>query len=84
MSDKLDSAVVQYSATKYNGAFHKFYTAGLGKDVQVAPENPSAGRAKNRRVEVQLLSNAGGPNQAPAQTGAMNQPATGTSAPSAQ
>jgi OOP family OmpA-OmpF porin len=84
LSDKRAMAVVQYLASKYNVPAHKFYLVGLGKDVQVAPENTSAGRAKNRRVEVQLLSNAGGPNQAPAQTGAMNQPATGTSAPSAQ
>jgi OOP family OmpA-OmpF porin len=84
LSDRRAMAVVQYLASKYNVPAHKFYLVGLGKDVQVAPENTSAGRAKNRRVEVQLLSNAGAPNQAPTQTGSLNQPATGTAAPSAQ
>lgn len=82
LSDKRAMAVVQYLASKYNVPAHKFYLVGLGKDVQVAPENTRAGRAKNRRVEVQLLSNAGGANQAPTTTGSVQQPATAT--PSAQ
>ncbi|HEX4004918.1 MAG TPA: OmpA family protein [Acidobacteriaceae bacterium] len=84
LSDRRAMAVVQYLASKYNVPAHKFYLVGLGKDVQVAPENTSAGRAKNRRVEIQLLSNAGGSNQAPTQTGSVSQPATSTTAPSAQ
>lgn len=78
LSDKRAMAVVQYLASKYNVPAHKFYLVGLGKDVQVAPDNTRAGRAKNRRVEVQLLSNAGGANQAPTTTGSAQQPATGT------
>lgn len=70
LSDRRAMAVVQYLASKYNIPAHKFYLVGLGKDVQVAPENTAAGRAKNRRVEVQLLSNSGAQvNQAPAQPG---------------
>jgi outer membrane protein OmpA-like peptidoglycan-associated protein len=78
LSDKRAMAVVQYLASKYNVPAHKFYLVGLGKDVQVAPENTAAGRAKNRRVEVQLLSNSGTPGQAPTQTGSVNAPAAGT------
>lgn len=85
LSDKRAMAVVQYLASKYNVPAHKFYLVGLGKDVQVAPENTAAGRAKNRRVEVQLLSNSGAPNQAPTTTGSVSQPpAAGGAAPSAQ
>lgn len=83
LSDKRAMAVVQYLASKYNVPAHKFYLVGLGKDVQVAPDNTASGRAKNRRVEIQLLSNSGAQNQAPATT-SMNQPATGSAAPSAQ
>lgn len=69
LSDRRAMAVVQYLAAKYNVPAHKFYLVGLGKDVQVAPENTAAGRAKNRRVEIQLLSNSGAPaNPAPAQS----------------
>jgi OOP family OmpA-OmpF porin len=84
LSDKRAMAVVQYLASKYNVPAHKFYLIGLGKDVQIAPENTSSGRAKNRRVEIQLLSNSGAQNQAPATTSSVNQPTTGTAAPSAQ
>lgn len=61
LSDRRAMAVVQYLASKYNVPPHKFYLVGMGKDVQVAPENTAAGRAKNRRVQVQLLSNSGAP-----------------------
>ena len=59
LSDRRAMAVVQYLASKYNVPAHKFYLVGLGKDVQVASDQTAAGRAKNRRVEVQLLSNTG-------------------------
>ena len=59
LSDRRAMAVVQYLASKYNVPAHKFYLVGLGKDVQVASDKTAAGRAKNRRVEVQLLSTTG-------------------------
>jgi outer membrane protein OmpA-like peptidoglycan-associated protein len=69
LSDKRAQAVVQYLATKYNVPAHRFYLIGLGKDEAVAPNANAAGRAKNRRVEVQLLSNqTGAPVQTPGQT----------------
>lgn len=67
LSDRRAMAVVQYLASKYNIPPHKFYLVGLGKDQEVATNQTAAGRADNRRVEVQLLSNMSGP--APAQNG---------------
>jgi len=67
LSDRRAMAVVQYLAAKYSIPPHKFYLVGLGKDEEVATNHTAAGRADNRRVEVQLLSNAGA--AAPTQTG---------------
>lgn len=79
LSDRRAMSVVQYLASKYNVPAHKFYLVGLGKDQEVAPNNTAAGRAKNRHVEVQLLSNT--TNGAPTQGNA--NPGTGGGAPSA-
>lgn len=57
LSQRRADVVVQYLAAKYNVPAHEFYLIGIGKDQQVAPDNTAAGRRKNRRVEVQLLSN---------------------------
>jgi len=66
LSQRRARAVVQYLASKYNVAPHKFYLIGIGKDVEVASNRTASGRAKNRRVEIQLLSNmTGGSPQAP-------------------
>ncbi len=52
LSQRRADAVVTYLSVKYNVAPHRFYLVGIGKDQQVA-----GGKAKNRRVDVQLLSN---------------------------
>ncbi len=57
LSDQRAEAVVQYLASKYNVPAHRFYLIGLGKDKAVADNTTAAGRAQNRRVEVQLLTN---------------------------
>jgi outer membrane protein OmpA-like peptidoglycan-associated protein len=57
LSQRRADAVVQYLATKYNIAAHRFYLIGIGKDQFVAPNDTREGRKENRRVEVQLLSN---------------------------
>ncbi len=57
LSQRRADAVVNYLAAKYNVAPHRFYLVGIGKDVQVASDKTAAGRKKNRRVNVQLLSN---------------------------
>ncbi|HEX4023022.1 MAG TPA: OmpA family protein [Acidobacteriaceae bacterium] len=57
LSEQRAEAVVQYLAAKYNIQAHKFYLIGIGKDDAVASNGSAAGRAKNRRVQVQLLTN---------------------------
>ncbi len=66
LSQRRADAVVQYLAAKYNVAAHRFYLIGIGKDQEVAPNTTREGRKKNRRVQVQLLSNMSGD-----QTGAL-------------
>jgi OOP family OmpA-OmpF porin len=62
LSERRAENVAQYLAEKYNVPPHKFYLIGIGKDVEVASNRNAAGRAKNRRVEIQLLSNATAPS----------------------
>ncbi|HVC48123.1 MAG TPA: OmpA family protein [Terracidiphilus sp.] len=57
LSQRRADAVVQYLASKYGVAPHRFYLIGIGKDDEVASNATSAGRKKNRRVDVQLLTN---------------------------
>jgi OOP family OmpA-OmpF porin len=57
LSQRRADAVVNYLAAKYNVPPHKFYLVGIGKDQQIASDRTAAGRAQNRRVDVQLLSN---------------------------
>ncbi len=64
LSQRRADAVVNYLATKYNVPPHKFYLIGIGKDIQIATDKTSAGRAKNRRVEIKLMTNMGQPSAA--------------------
>ncbi|MDQ2833646.1 MAG: OmpA family protein [Acidobacteriota bacterium] len=59
LSQRRADAVVNYLATKYNIPPHKIYLIGIGKDQQVASDSTPAGRAKNRRVDIKLMTNAG-------------------------
>jgi len=68
LSQRRADAVVQYLASKYGVAAHRFYLIGIGKDKEVAPNTTADGRKQNRRVEIQLLTNMGGDQ--PAQTAA--------------
>jgi OmpA-OmpF porin, OOP family len=72
LSNRRADAVVQYLAAKYNIPPHKFYLIGIGKDQEVASNSTASGRHKNRRVEIQLLTNMGGQTaqSAPAQPAA--------------
>ncbi len=65
LSQRRADAVVNYLATKYNIAPHKFYLIGIGKDQEVASNNTAAGRAKNRRVEIKLMTNMDQPANQP-------------------
>jgi len=51
-------AVIQYLASKYNVPPYRVYLLGLGEANPVADNDSAAGRAKNRRVDVQLLTNS--------------------------
>ena len=66
LSQRRADAVVNYLSTKYNIPPHKFYLIGIGKDQQVASDSTAAGRAKNRRVDVKLMSNMADAPSAPA------------------
>ena len=57
LSQRRADAVVNYLSTKYNIPPRKFYLIGIGKNLEVASNSTSAGRAKNRRVEVKLMTN---------------------------
>jgi OOP family OmpA-OmpF porin len=70
LSQRRADSVVQYLASKYGVAAHRFYLIGIGKDKEVAPNTTADGRKQNRRVEIQLLSNMNG-----------NAPATEAAAP---
>ncbi len=70
LSNRRADAVVSYLAVKFNVPPHKFYLIGIGKDDAPGDNKTKAGRAENRRVQIQLLSNSGtGTTSAGTQTG---------------
>jgi len=78
LSERRANAVIQYLAAQHNIPAHKIYVIGLGKDKPTDSNRTAEGRAKNRRVDVRLMTNTAGDSAAPAQ------PATPTaSTPSA-
>ena len=68
LSQHRADAVVNYLSSKYNIPPHKFYLIGIGKDQQVASDSTAEGRAKNRRVDIKLMSNMTGDQPAAAPT----------------
>jgi len=58
LSQRRADAVIQYLAQKYNVPAYKIFLIGLGKDNPVAQNTSSAGRARNRRVDVRLMENS--------------------------
>ena len=60
LSQKRADAVANYLQEKFNIPPHRFYLVGIGKDQQIATDKTAAGRQKNRRVQIRLLSNMGG------------------------
>jgi outer membrane protein OmpA-like peptidoglycan-associated protein len=72
LSERRADAVIQYLASQHNIPAHKIYLVGLGKDKPVESNKTSAGRAKNRRVDVRLMTNTTG--ETPSQPTAANQP----------
>lgn len=57
LSQRRAAAVTQYLASQYQVPAHKVYVIGLGEDKTAASNANSAGRAKNRRVDVKLMTN---------------------------
>jgi outer membrane protein OmpA-like peptidoglycan-associated protein len=74
LSQRRANSVIQYLASKYSVPAHKIYVIGLGKDKPVDSNKTATGRADNRRVDVRLMTNAGGdqPISAPTTTGQNN------------
>jgi OmpA-OmpF porin, OOP family len=72
LSERRAGSVVQYLSEK-NVPAHKIYVIGLGKDKTAAPNTTADGRAKNRRVDVRLMTNnTANPGQTSAQSTAPN------------
>jgi len=74
LSERRAQAVIQYLAQNYNIPAHKIYVIGLGEDKSVAPNSSSSGRARNRRVDIRLLTNVQGEQPTSAQNTSGQQP----------
>ena len=60
LSERRADSVIQYLASQHNIPAHKIYLIGLGKDKPVEANSTREGRAKNRRVDVRLMTNTTG------------------------
>jgi OOP family OmpA-OmpF porin len=58
LSRRRADAVIQYLAAKHDVPPYRIYIIGLGMEKPVAENSNSAGRAKNRRADVQLMTNS--------------------------
>ena len=58
LSRQRADAVIQYLASKHNVPPYRIYIIGLGMENPVAENSNAAGRKKNRRVDVALLTNS--------------------------
>jgi len=76
LSQRRADSVIQYLASAHNVPAHKIYLIGLGKDKPVEANNTREGRAKNRRVDVRLMTNTTGES-----TPAQQQPPAGQATP---
>src|ERR1039457_1647045 len=67
LSQRRANAVIQYLAAEKSVPAYKIYLIGLGKDKPVETNKTSDGRAKNRRVNIRLMTNSGADTTTPAQ-----------------
>jgi OmpA-OmpF porin, OOP family len=74
LSERRADSVIQYLASKHSIPAHKIYLIGLGKDKPVETNKTADGRAKNRRVDVRLMTNS-------ADSGTPTQPTAAAPAP---
>jgi outer membrane protein OmpA-like peptidoglycan-associated protein len=71
LSQRRANAVIQYLAAEKSVPAYKIYLIGLGKDKPFDSNKTTDGRAKNRRVDIRLMTNTGTettPAQAPSST----------------
>jgi OmpA-OmpF porin, OOP family len=71
LSQRRANSVIQYLAAEKSVPAYKIYLIGLGKDKPVESNKTRDGRAKNRRVDIHLMTNTGEgatPAQAPSTT----------------
>ncbi len=77
LSQRRAAAVIQYLAAEHNVPAYKIYVIGIGKDKPVESNKTAQGRAKNRRVDVRLMTNVAADGSAPSQApAASNAPPT--------
>lgn len=74
LSQRRADSVIQYLASAHSIPAYKIYLIGLGKDKPVETNKTSEGRAKNRRVDVRLMTNTTGETPAPSSGSASNTP----------
>jgi OOP family OmpA-OmpF porin len=67
LSQRRANAVIQYLAAEKSVPAYKIYLIGLGKDKPVDSNKTADGRAKNRRVDIRLMTNTGTDTTTPAQ-----------------
>jgi OmpA-OmpF porin, OOP family len=58
LSQRRADSVIQYLASQHSIPAHKIYLIGLGKDKPVDSNKTREGRAKNRRVDIRLMTNS--------------------------
>jgi OmpA-OmpF porin, OOP family len=81
LSERRANAVIQYLAAEKDVPAYKIYLIGLGKDKPVDSNKTPDGRAKNRRVDIRLMSNTG-TDTTPAQKDNSTSPTASATPPS--
>jgi OOP family OmpA-OmpF porin len=81
LSQRRANAVIQYLAAEKSVPAYKIYLIGLGKDKPVESNKTRDGRAKNRRVDIRLMTNTGA-GTTPAQTPSGQAPTASAAPPS--
>jgi outer membrane protein OmpA-like peptidoglycan-associated protein len=81
LSQRRANAVIQYLAAEKSVPAYKIYLIGLGKDKPVETNKTRDGRAKNRRVDIRLMTNTGA-GTTPAQTPSNPAPTASATPPS--
>jgi OmpA-OmpF porin, OOP family len=81
LSQRRANAVIQYLAAEKSVPAYKIYLIGLGKDKPVDSNKTADGRAKNRRVDIRLMTNTGADTTTPAQAPTINPSPTANANP---